>query len=288
MLKKTIGLFLLCGFVLFTGKGIYLLRDGWSPRKIAPFSFPSSQGISPEVASLLSQNFHYLGRGRQCFAFASEDGEYVLKFPRTDIYTLSFGLRTLPLWQYREKVERAKRKKQAFVLESFRIAKEELAEETQTIAIHLGKTISPSPSIRKQQLTCIDSLGIPHHFSLEDTSFILQYRKPLWDSLFLQARQEGNREEQIKLLHALVDLLKARGRKGVLNRDDAFLKNYAFDGEKAYQIDVGDFFHLPEADRDYLLQKSVQDSLVTVKEWIAKKDPLLLPILEEQSKSVSL
>src|SRR5579872_5769568 len=83
-------------------------------------------GIDDDTKKILSQPFHYLGRGRQCFAFASEDGKYVLKCIRTDKFKAPFWTHIFPniLKKKQSKIEQ----KKYLVFESFRMANEELKD----------------------------------------------------------------------------------------------------------------------------------------------------------------
>lgn len=273
-MKIIFRLFLLFICSLSIGKGLYILRDGFSPRRLAYFNSTETSAVSEETKKILSQPFYFLGRGRQCFAFESHDGKYVLKCPRTDIYKLPFWARVLPVKDYRERSLSDKAYRHQFVFNSFHLAKEELQEETGTIAIHLGKS---EPT--NQQIILIDSLGIKHEVPLQTTIFILQHKRTLWTPVFLEAKKNHNTNEQKRLLNALVDIVIQRAKKGILNRDRSFLRNYGFDGMKAYQIDVGDFFRLKEWDQTHVFQKAVRDTLAPVQEWLAETDPQMLDLL---------
>lgn len=276
-MKKISRLFLIIAFCVLVGQGIYFLRDGFNPRKLARFKTTNTAPLSKEVGQILSQPFYFLGKGRQCFAFASKDGKYVLKCPRTNIYKLPFWTRVLPVASYRDKLKWDKNKRQKFVFESFRLAEEELQDETGTIAAHLGITEGISKSI-----AIVDPLGMRHNLPMGKTIFILQHKQPLWTPAFLKAQRCQNTEEQRRLLNALVDIVIQRAKKGMLNRDRSFLRNYGFDGTRAYQIDVGDFFQLKDWDPSQVFQKAVRDSLAPVQEWLAEVDPPMLEVLNER------
>jgi hypothetical protein len=274
-------LILLFLFSLSFGKGIYFLRDGFSPRRLANLHPLETTTVTEETKKILSQPFRFLGRGRQCFAFASLDGKYVLKCPRTDIYKIPFWAQVLPVKGYRERCEADKAYRHGFVFNSFRIAQEKLQSETGIIAIHLGKSEPTS-----QQITLIDSLEIKHRVPLQTTIFILQHKRPLWTPAFLAAKKNQDIKEQKRLLNAFIDVIIQRAKKGVLNRDRSFLRNYGFDGVRAYQIDVGDFFQLKDWDQSYVYQKAVRDSLAPVQQWLAETDPPMLELIDARLKAL--
>lgn len=77
-------IFLLC--FLAIERFCYFQTEGFSPPKIISnlsynkdWDIPSSLEESA-VDEILSQSFHFLGSGKQCYAFESQDRKYVLKF----------------------------------------------------------------------------------------------------------------------------------------------------------------------------------------------------------------
>ena len=178
---------------LIIGQGIHTLRDGFSPRRLQPFykfmDDSSKLSLDPEAEKILDQPFYYLGRGRQCFAFQSLDGKYVLKLPRTDIHKTSFWLRALPLHSLKEKTQKNHTRRRNSMLQSFHLAKKELSTQTGTLAVHFGDLLS------KRKLTLVDAMGYKHHLPLESTFFALQYKHAPWTQAFLTALKSDHREE---------------------------------------------------------------------------------------------
>lgn len=226
--------------------------------------------LNEQTKQILAQSFYYLGRGRQCFAFASQDGQYVLKLPRTDIFQIPLWLKSLPFKQCKARKMGEKQERQQFLVDSVSIAFEELKEQTALIAVHLGK------SEERQRVTLVDALGSKFKFSAGKTPFVLQYKKPLLTKAFMAAQSVTEKE---KILSAMLDVIAERAKKGILNRDRSFLRNYAYDGTKAYQIDVGSFFYTDGK----ASAKSFCDSVEPVCEWLEKIDPNRADFLKSQS-----
>jgi len=279
-MKKVFLVLLLLIFCAGTGKGLYFLKNGFSPRRICSFNFYEEKTLSNQVEEILSQPFHYLGRGRQCFAFSSEDGKYVLKLPRTDIYKLPFWAKVLPLSNLRKRMEADRTERREFILKSFQIASEQLKDQTGIIAHHLGYS---APQNKK--ISLVDNLGVKHTLPLEKISFILQYKQPMLIPQFLSALSDGNEENAKKILKALVNTITERGKKGILNRDRSFLRNYGYDGEKAYQIDIGSFY-IRDCTDPY--QKSVLDSIAPIDERLSEKSPQMVYYLNNIHPFLSL
>jgi len=276
-MKKLILLLFLFAFCAGVGKGVYYLKDGFSTRRIHSLENWITPDWDEEAELALDQPFYYLGRGRQCFAFASKDQKYVLKLPRTDIYRTPFWARILPVKHYRDQLEVQHLHRQNFVLGSFDISFHELRNQTGILAVHLGQS---SPQGKK--ITLIDKLGTKHSLPRNKTPFVLQYKKPILMKEFSLALQQGNKKQAEKILDAMIDVIVERAGKGILNRDRSFLRNYGFDGEKGYQIDVGSFFRDPKFEGKAAYEKSIRDSVDPVLEWLAKTDPEMLDYLRKK------
>ena len=97
-MRKILFLLILIGFCLAAGKVWYWCTNGFSVSRLHGWTQSSGKGFggTKKAESIIAQDFHYLGRGRQAFAFVSDDGQYVIKFPRGDICKLPFWLRALP------------------------------------------------------------------------------------------------------------------------------------------------------------------------------------------------
>ncbi len=280
-MQKAISLALLLLFCLGIGKGLHHVRHGFNPRRIQNES-KTSLHLNEETKQILSQPFRYLGRGRQCFAFVSEDDRYVLKLLRTDIYYPSFWMRAFPC-SFSQKIQKNRFNRFEFVTNSFILAVNKLKKQTGSIALHLGTLKQPHLSFisdhthkASPEITLIDSIGCTYHLPLETTSFALQYKHPIWAQEFLKAVQNKDSQTASKLLEALLDNVVERGKKGILNRDRSFLRNYGFDGESAYQIDLGSFFVNDQFDPSTTFHKSVCDSIDPVQEWLSQVAPDLL------------
>jgi len=257
-MRKVMLILLLIALCSGVGKGLYWAKKGFSLRRIAGPVKVELIRWSDEANGALDQPFRFLGRGRQCFAFESLDGKYVLKFPRTDIYQKPF----------REIVSKANErdKREKFVLESMRIAFDELKEETGSLGIHFGQTADLG-----EELHLIDSLGFSYRIPRQRASFVLQMKQPILMKCFLEATTPQEKE---KILGSLIDFVVVRGKKGIWNKDESFLRNYGFDGERGYQIDIGSFYHRPDA------VASIRDTLHPVRSWLMKKDPEIVPYFD--------
>jgi hypothetical protein len=275
-MRKIAWLLLLCSFCLGVGKGVHSLKDGFSYRRIQGIDTWVSEEFDEETKAALSQTFFYLGRGRQCFAFESEDHRYVLKMPRTDIYAAPLWAKALPLSDSIKDLLKAKKRRETFVLGSFHLALEELRTQTATIALHFGKSPSRTP------LILVDKLGCTHRVLLGKTAFALQYKKPILSKILVAHLQKGEKEKAKKIVDALFDVIYDRAQRGILNKDRSFLKNFGYDGVQAYQIDIGSFYRNPRLTLEEAKWKSLTESIAPVQEWLTDLDPELLAHLNQR------
>ncbi|MGB7978476.1 MAG: hypothetical protein WCF19_04865 [Chlamydiales bacterium] len=267
-MKKFSILLLLALLSALSGELLYYLKDGFSARRVQSLPYPVAEGWDTDAGGALEQPFRYIGRGRQCFAFSSADRKYVLKLPRTDIYKTPFWVRSLPLPSYRARLEADHLERETFILNSFQLSASELKRQTALIALHLGQS-APSG----KELTLIDALGCTHRFPLHKTPFILQLKQPILMQSFQTALAKGDQKEAERILDALLAVIVERASQGILNRDRSFLRNYGYDGQTAYQIDVGSFFRKPDLTPSDAYEKSIRDSTDPILEWLAQNAP---------------
>jgi hypothetical protein len=258
-------------FCLFVGKLWHYSKDGFSIRRVQLdfFETRKTDPLDPQLKGVLSQTYSYLARGRQSYAFVSEDGQYVIKLPRSDSYSLPFWLRSCSfsfLNQRRKLDSIAKKKRLHSFMNSFCLAYRELKEETALLYLHL----SPTDDL-KTHLTLQDRFGFKYHLNLDKTAFVLQRKKPLMIPIFKERLKKGDREGAKALLESFMDLIAARAKKGIFNKDGSFLRNFAYDGERVIQIDVGDFYRPSQLDPCFAF--SFQQTMGHVVEWLGRIDP---------------
>jgi len=208
MIKK-IALFFLKFFIgvgLFIGvqQLIELKTRGFCLQRIQTDDLPyQQQWATPSLSSeeeqkirtLLSQPYHLIGAGSECFAFMSEDGQTVIKFFKLDharsvYFKKSFfaedrsacaGSVSNPLltrvilpapfhhWLQRFLGVREFRIQRTF--NSIKLAYDGLKQETGLLYIHLNPT-----NTFHQSLALYDGNGIRHEIDLDSTRFFLQRR----------------------------------------------------------------------------------------------------------------
>jgi hypothetical protein len=257
----------------------YKQTDGFAHYKIlSSLSFNPDWEVNnaaeAEISAILDQPFRYLAKGAQSYVFASEDGQYVIKFFR--IYHLQppLWLRMLslpPLLQTRQiKKMMEKREELNKDFTSYKIAFEEMREETGLLYLHLNKTTH-----LKKTLRIYDKIGIAYDLEMDQMEFLLQKRAklvyPAIDAL-MKTQGLGAAKEAIG---ALVQLLLARFEKGIFDKDPDLNSNFGFLGVQPIQIDIGRF----SKQKEDLTEGAYKEELLRItdnfRQWLDAHYPLL-------------
>ncbi len=237
--------------------------DGFTLQRIQ-FETPLSEG-SPVNVPELHQTFRYLDCGNQCYAFVSEDNNYVLKFFKYAHPPIPHSLTKIPVLSYFKPFRPHRYEKMIWKkerdLRGYRLAFESFREETALIAVHLDPIAAGYPSI-----TLIDKIGCRHTLDLNKTPFILQKKATsIYAQLkaWLAAGKPDLAREGISNLRAL---LKKRISLNLQDDDVHFYSNFGFIGTTPVQLDPGHFTSGTYANPDQEL-KEISEELVT---WCAK------------------
>lgn len=276
MFKKIVALTLLVLVVLCIGKGWHWAKDGFHILRVGT-AFPANREFSKpaslEANLALDQPFHFLGRGRQCYVFASRDGKYVLKLPRLNMFDLPFWVKACRfscLDGYRKELSERRSVREKFTLNSFQIAFDELQDDTGVLYLHLYQTED-----LKQTIVVRDCLGCKYRLDLDRTPFILQEKKALMMPAFERSLKTGDVKGTQEILEAFLIVIENRARKGIFNKDSSFLPNFGYDGKKVVQIDIGSFYRKPGRGPE-AFQDSFRETARHVHEWLARTDPEMM------------
>jgi hypothetical protein len=247
--------------------------DGFRLSKIThnlPDSEINCAPATPLAFDLLQQKFRYFARGKQSFAFLSEDGKYVLKIFNNSYQRKLRFLSWLPLCQkkaayFQNKLERT--------FNSYQIAFEEMPEETALCYAHLHIT-----SDLPHTLQLIDKLNITHLIDPNAIGFLLQKKVDLVYPALQAFLAEARLEEAEEALISLVRLFFRKYRQGIADNDPLIRTNYGFLGTQAIQIDVG-----PLSKTAILSQREEgKKTLASLKFWLTQNAPALVEVLDRE------
>jgi hypothetical protein len=243
----------LCALFYFTANFCEKQTDGFSVALIhSDLSYnpaweatPPSLEAQDELEKVFSQKFHYLGCGGQSFAFVSENREYVIKFFKHRIRKpFSFCL-TSPFPSIFELSRLRKLEKVLFKLHrdftSYKIAYEELREETGLIYLHLNKGTQLNRS-----LCIVDKINVEHNIDLDHIEFVVQRRADLIYPRIDALMARGDLAAAKQSVHAILEVIVGRCKKGIFDEDPRIHNNLGLIGSKAIFIDIGRFVLDPQ------------------------------------------
>lgn len=242
---------------------------------------PLSEENQQELEAALSQEYRYLACGGQCFAFGSEDGKYVIKFFKHRIRKPYSYLLNLSLPQALDKLVQRKKDKALFKLNrdflSYKLAYEDLQEETGLLYIHLNKGES-----LQRSLSIVDKIGIKHKISLDEIEFVVQKQGRLAPSHIHALMEKREFEKARYALRAMLETIVSRCKKGFFDEDPQIHRNFGFVGDKPIFIDVGRF--VPDSRRKDPAVYSADLLKIThrFRKWLAEAHPELVTILDEE------
>ena len=242
------------------------------------------QGEEAELDLALSQPYHFLAKGAQCFVFSSEDGHHVIKFFKLshllppvwlNNMRLPFALEPMRIKKIAQKREELNRD---FL--SYKIAYEELRDQTGMLFLHLNKT-----HCLKRHLTVIDRLGISYDLDLDNMEFLVQKQASLFYPFIEKTLAEKGEEGVKVIISDLVSLLALRNRKGIFDKDPDINSNFGFLNNRCAQIDIGRFRKdltrcSPDVYRPEILR--ITDSF---NQWLQPRSPALSKYLEHEIQS---
>lgn len=205
-----------------------------------------------EVEDILHQKFHYFGCGAQSLIYLSEDGKYVLKIIKHE------RLRGREAKQMREFL-------------SYKMAYEELQDQTGVLYVHLNRNGT------KGEIQTIDSSGAEQLLNADDYDFILQRYGTLVCDEISQLMQNKKEEDAKILLSELVEFVVEWNQYGYYDKDPNTLTNFGVLNGQLFKIDVGSI-----QKKKGPLQRTLKKAFTPLQIWLAKNYPALLACLAEE------
>jgi hypothetical protein len=250
---------------------VYVSFDFFSIESISGQLFGEPAGdLSEEASQALSQPYHYLGKGKQAYAFVSEDGKWVLKFFNQKYFKLPFWAFLLP----GEKIKREKRRK--FYELSYGIAAKTLKEETGIRYLHQGPSLSPLP-----HLLATDNLGRSHRIDLNGTPFVLQRKA----AAFYPALKAMAPEEQDAHIDQFLFLIATRIDRKIGDKDHNVEDNFGVLEGKVIHLDPGRLYYEEALWDPEKLQYEWWSATHQFRKWLTKNAPGLVTTFDERIKT---
>lgn len=224
----------------------YRLTDDFRLSNIShtlPFEAPwkTLSTTSEEQESLrqiFSQKFVYLGKGAQCYAFASEDGQYVLKFFKFKHLKPNLFVENLPsislIGEYKNKCIERKKRKLYGVFNGYDLAFRESPETSALIYLHLNPT-----DHLHLNASLIDKMGFEKSVRLDDVVFLLQKKGETLRTRLTNLLDESRVDEAKMAFASILEMYISEYSKGIYDHDHGVLHNTGFVGSRPFHLDVG-------------------------------------------------
>ncbi len=283
MIKKILTLLTIILAVFLLERFCHKQTDGFTINNLRVASPSSgatlySQEELTKVEKILAQPLRYIGRGGQCYAFATADDLYVVKllkynnnYPRIwfRLFPFPFGLES-----YRQNKIMKKQKKLEGEYKSYEIALKDLQEETGIVFFHLQKGTLPPLFLQIQ-----DKLKISHTLPADTYQFYIQKKGLPFYPEIQKMLVDGDMVSAKATIDELTAFLIKRCQKKITDGDDGIWRNFAFENGHPFQIDIGQFSY-----KDSLCSKEEyeKDLLFFTKDfhrWLEKTSPELAEYL---------
>jgi hypothetical protein len=229
---------------------------------------------SDEIERVFSQKFRYLGKGCQSYVFASEDGQYVIKFLKYQRFRPKNWLYYFKFFPSMEKYLKAKIEKKRHKLEnvfaSWKIAFEELQSETGVLYIHLNKS-----NYLNKTLVIYDKIGWEHHLNLDDYEFMVQRKAALLCPTIQSWMEKGELDRTKTLLDKLLNLVVSEYDRGLADNDHALMQNTGVIDDLPIHIDAGQLIRNSKMRDPKIWGQELFNKTWKFRRWLQKKYPEL-------------
>lgn len=218
----------------------------------------------------LSQPYHFLESGGECYAFSSKDEKYVLKFFKHHHMREKKWHDSLPFLKTKDK----RKKRLETLFSSCKIAQDRFQNETGLIYLHLNQTENLNI-----QLKIFDAIGVLHHLDLDQITFALQKKASLAYPTLTHLIEAGELEAAKTRLSSLIQLMIARSKAGIADHDPR-KRNFGFVGDQAIEIDLGSFSINEELKTSKETRRALYRETIKLRRWVKKYHPELTDFLK--------
>lgn len=287
--QKLIGIGLIVIALYGVGRLYFQLTGGFSVTNISSdFAYDPNRNTrsltleeKQEVDQALSQPYRYLGKGCQSYVFLSDDGQYVIKFFKYQRFRLQPWLIHFPslpaIVKYREEKIEKKREKLDRFFQSWKLAFEDLKDETGLVFVHLNKTQD-----LQKKLQIVDKLGLSHEVDLDQMEFCVQRRADMLCTTLLNYKERGDLSSAQQLIQNLLALILSEYHRGLADNDHALMQNTGVREGKPMHVDVGQFVHNEFIKDPTVYYQELFTKTYKFKLWLREAYPELATFLEEQ------
>ncbi len=239
---------------------------------------PLKKEQSQWLDQILEQPFFYLAKGAHCYAFISQDKNYVIKLHRYPSH-----MRPLPWLTHPFAYRFSKRRKQikeynltqyAYMMDNYKTSFEELKEETATLLVHINRT-----DYLNKKVHLVDKTGNHYSVSLDKITFILQRKAELIYPTLERLLKQGLEQNAKEVICQILQLIAHTAQKGFINNDPILYRNYGLLPDRAIYIDLGDLVKEKQINAAATQLSKITGSL---RAWLELHYPQLLDYYDTQ------
>jgi hypothetical protein len=233
-----------------------------------------------DLQKALNQKYTYCCSGGQSFVFLSEDRAYAFKFFKQRFFNLPQWLNWVPISffsNYRDKKIHIRREKLKRDFASYKMAFDELQEESGLVYVHLNKTEGLN-----KKLIIKDPLNIEHRLDLDAFDFVVQKKAELAYDRINRAMLQGDIKGAKKNINTILELILKYSQKGYLDRDPNIATNCGLLGNKAILVDVGKLIRDEQIKEPENYNRVLCEICQPFDVWLQRAHPVLAVYLEEE------
>lgn len=275
----------LCGFLLvvllFGSVRLYYhltddFRVGNMTYKLpfeAPWQVPTL--ITEEhqhLTEVLNQKFYYMGKGAQCYAFASEDQQYVLKFFKFKHLKPNFIVDFLPpippFRDYKQSCVERKKRKLISVFNGYDLAYREYRQGSELLYLHLVPT-----DYLHLQATVVDKIGLTRKIDLDQVVFLVQKKGDTLRTRLTHLFKHEHVQQAKQALASVLAMYIGEYKKGIFDHDHDVLHNTGFVGDHPFHLDVGKLNKDEKIRRLEIYKKDFEHVVWKMDRWVKASYP---------------
>lgn len=220
-----------------------------------------------QLAQILDQKFSYIGKGAQCYAFASDDQQYVLKFFKFKHLKPNIFVDLIPsippFKSYKLSCIARKKRKLIGVFNGYDLAFRENRKGSELIYLHLVPTNNLN-----LQATVIDKIGLEKNINLDEVVFLVQRKGETLRTRMNQLLKHEKLEEAESAIANIVKMYRSEYQKGIYDHDHGVMHNTGFIGNEPFHLDVGKLNKEEKMKEVSFYKKDLEHVLWKIDYWI--------------------
>lgn len=190
------------------------------------------------LAQIVNQKFSYIGKGAQCYAFVSEDQQYVLKFFKFKHLKPNLIVDLLPpippFKSFKQSCVERKKRKLIGVFNGYDLAYRENRKDSELLYLHLLPT-----NHLNLQVMVVDKIGLEREINLDDVVFLIQRKGETLRTRLTSLLKQERIEEAEQAISRILTMYISEYRRGIFDHDHGVMHNTGFIGEQPFHLDVG-------------------------------------------------